>query len=392
MRQDAPKAAIQVDIPFAVAEFEARLEKVRAGMRARNVDLLLLTGPENIYYLSGYYTTGYHVYQALLVPVNAAPCFVVRKLELGNVHHHSWIADGSPVEDGADPTEATADRIRRYGAERARIGYEDQAVFLPPATLDRLRARLPGAQFVPASGIVEACRMIKSPAEIAYLRRAADAASAGMREGAAASMAGQTENDVAAAVYGGLIRAGSEYAGSPPYVTAGPRSAVGHATYAMNVLEPVDHVWIEIGASIKRYNAGIGRIVSIGAPKPDLQRVADLLGRAIEAMIEALRPGVTSGEVDRAGRGLVEDAGLGAYWQHRGGYSLGISFPPGLGEGHIIDIKPNDSRRMEPGMVFHLVPLVLVPGVGAVGCTDTVLVTSTGHELLTTMPRPLIRR
>ncbi|MFO0995907.1 MAG: Xaa-Pro peptidase family protein [Alphaproteobacteria bacterium] len=387
-----PRDASTIDIPFPVAEFEGRLAKIRAGMRERGVDLLLLTGPENIYYVSGYYTTGYHVYQALLIPVDAAPCFVVRKLELGNVHHHSWIGDGAPVEDGVDPTEATAERIRRYGAERARIGYEDQAVFLPPATLDRLRARLPGARFVPASGIVEACRMIKSPAEIAYLRRAAEAASAGMRDGAEACIAGRTENDVAAAVYGGLVRAGSEYAGSPPYVTAGARSAVGHATYAMNVLEPADHVWIEIGASIKRYNAGIGRVVTIGTPKPELARVADLMGRAIEAMIEAVRPGVTSGEIDRAGRGLVEAAGLGIHWQHRGGYGLGISFPPGLGEGHIMDIKPNDPRRLEPGMVFHLVPIVLVPGVGAVGCTDTVLVTATGHELLTTMPRPVIRR
>lgn len=378
------------NLVFPIAEFQARLAQTRAGMRARGIDLLLVTGPENIYYLSGYHTTGYHVYQALLVPLAMTPSFVVRKIELANVKHHAWITDGVPVADGEDPVAATAAQIRKYGAAEARIGYEDQAVFLPPAVLDRLRVELPKARWVPASGTIEDRRRIKSSAEIAYLRQAALAASAGVTAGAAACHAGNLETDVAAAVYGGLVRAGSEYAGSPPFVTAGPRGAVTHTTFGLNRLEAVDHVWMEIGASIKRYNAGAGCVAVIGKPRPELQRVVDTVGRANDAMVKAIKPGVTSGEVDRAGRGLFEAAGLAAFFQHRGGYAMGISFPPGLGEGHIMDIKPNDPRRLEPGMVFHLVPIALVPGIGAAGCTDTVLVTASDAEILTTPPRPHI--
>lgn len=379
-------------LPFALAEYRERLARVRDGMRAKGVELLWLTGPENIYYLSGYHTTGYHVYQALLVPADGDPAFVVRKIETTNVKAHSWIEAASAVEDGQDPVAVTVERIAGLGAAAARIGYEDQAPFLPPAVLERMRAGLPGAAFVAASGIVEASRAVKSPAEIVYLRQAAAAASAAFLEGAAACRPGATENDAVAAVYGGLVRAGSEYAGSPPFVTAGPRSAVGHATYAMTRIRERDNLWFEIGASIRRYNAGIGRTVAVGAPSAELARLSSLVIDAIDAMIAAMRPGVAAGDVDRAGRGLVEKAGLGPRWMHRGGYSLGVSFPPGLGEGHIMDLKPGDRRPLRAGMVFHLVPIVLVPGVGAIGCTETVAVTRDGAEVLTTVPRELIRR
>jgi Xaa-Pro dipeptidase len=379
-------------LPFAVAEYRDRLARVREGMRARGVDLLWLTGPENIFYLSGYHTTGYHVYQALLLPLAGDPFFVVRRIEATNVAARSWIADATAVEDGRDPVEATAARIMAAGAADARIGYEDQGPFLPPATLAGLHARLPAAAFVAASGVVEGVRAIKSAAEIAYLRQAAEAASAAFLAGADACRPGATENDAAAAVYAALVRAGSEYAGSPPFVAAGPRSAVGHATFAMTRIRERDNVWFEIGASVMRYNAGIGRTVAVGPPSAELARLSAVAVGAVEAMIAAVRPAAAAGAVDRAGRGLVEKAGLAQYWMHRGGYGLGVSFPPGLGEGHIMDIKPADARPLRAGMAFHLVPILLVPGVGAIGCTETVVVTDGGCEVLTTVPRELARR
>jgi Xaa-Pro dipeptidase len=377
------------ELPFTQAEYDARIAKVREGMRKSSLDVLLVTGPENIYYLSGYHTTGYHVFQALILPATGQPCFVVRRLEIGNVRSHSWISDAVEIPDGQEPTRPVADWIAEHAGKTARVGYEHQAVFLPPSIYDSLKKALPEGEWVPASGLVEAARIIKSPAEIAYLRQASTAAAAAVKEAHAAARPGVTENDVAAAVYGGLVRAGSEYAGSPPYVTAGPQSAVGHATYAMNRIRTEDTIWVEVGASIKRYNAGIGRMIRVGPARPEFDHLHDLIQRSIDSMIAAVRPGAISGDVDAAGRSLVEAAGLGNTWLHRGGYSLGVSFPPGLGEGHIMDIKPGDSRVLEAGMVFHLVPIVLVPGFGAVGCTETVLVTKDGREILTDAPRLL---
>jgi Xaa-Pro dipeptidase len=89
---------------------------------------------------------------------------------------------------------------------------------------------------------------------------------------------------------------------------------------------------------------------------------------------------------------VVRDAGYGEFWKHRGGYSMGLSFPPGLGEGHIIDIKPNDRREIVPGMVFALIPGISVPGVGEVGCFETIVVTEQEARSLSTIAHEVIHQ
>ena len=195
----------------------------------RGVDILLVTGPENIYYLSGYRTTGYYIFQALAVPLDGEPQFVTRRLEFANVRSLSWIKEGYAVGDTESYFDATANCIEAMGGATARIGFDDAGFFLPASILDRLRARLAKASFVPTGGLVEKGRMIKSPREIEYIRKAAATAVAGLEAGIAATRPGATENEVAAATYGGTVLAGSEYVSSPalrgdrPALGAGPR-------------------------------------------------------------------------------------------------------------------------------------------------------------------------
>ena len=379
-------------LAFSKGEYEERVAAVRRIMAERRIDALIVTSPENICYLSGYHTTGYHVFQCLILPAGGEPRFVVRNIEVGNVHRPSWVAEADGVFIGDDPFGVVAEALVSLVGRRGRVGYEDQGFFLTPAGLDGLRHHLPEAELIAASGVVETPRAIKSPAEIAKIRRAAAAACAGLLAGADAGRPGATENDVAAAVYGGMVKAGSEYTGSPPYVAAGARSATSHATYAMNVVGERDTLWIELAGSIDRYHGAVGRVVAVGRPSADVARLYAIACGAADAMIDAIGPDAAAGDVDRAGRQVVEDAGLGDCWNNRGAYALGISFPPGLGEGHIMDIKPGDQRRLHPGMAFHLIPILKVPGTGAMGCTETVVVTEDGCESLNTVPRALVLR
>jgi Xaa-Pro dipeptidase len=380
------------DLPFTLDEYRRRLARVRGLMAERGVDVLLLTTPENIYYLSGYQTTGYYIYQALLVPRDGAPQFVVRKLEMTNVQGLSWLREGFAVEDTEDPLDVTVRAIEACGGAGGCVGFEDRGFFLPPAILEGLRSRLPRARLVGAGGLVEAGRLVKSPAEIGHVRTAAAAAVAGLKAGLPEIRPGRTENHVAGAVYAGMLRAGSEYPSSQPYVVTGPRAALGHASYAGHRIRRGDLVYIETGGCIKRYGGAIMRMVSVGAPTAEARTAAAAIVAALDAIIGAIRPGATSGSVDQAGRRIVEAAGLGKYWLHRTGYSIGVGFPPGWGEGHIFDLKPRDERRLQAGMTFHLVPLLLIPGMGAMGLSETVLVTRTGCEVLTRIPRRLLVR
>lgn len=375
--------------PFKVAEFRQRLANVRMEMKKAGIDILLVTGPENIYYLTGYRTTGYYVYQALAVPLTGGPQFVVRKIEFTNVEGLSWIKEGYGVADTESYFDATANCLEAMGGGSARIGFDDQGFFLPAAILDGLRGRMRKATFVPTGGLVERYRMIKSPAEIEYIRQASATAVAGMEAGIAMTRPGVTENDIAGEVYNAMTRAGSEYVSSQPYIVTGPRSALGHASFERQRVKKGDQVFFEVGGCIYRYGGSIMRTVSVGKPSAKLRKAADAVIGAHDALLAKARPGVTAGEVDRAARSVVEKAGLGHRWLHRTGYSIGIGFPPGWGEGQIMDIKPDDKRPLRVGMVFHTVPMVLLPDLGAVGVSETWAVTRGGVEVLTDTPRVL---
>jgi Xaa-Pro dipeptidase len=198
---DLPAASKDFGLPFELKEYKARLAHVRQTMAKKGIDILLVTGPENIYYLTGYRTTGYYIYQALAVPASGDPQFVVRRLEFPNVMSLSWIKKGYAVADTESYFEATAACIEKMGGASSRIGYDHHGFFLPADILDSLRNRMKGATFIPAGGVVEAARAIKSPQEIAYIKQAAGTAVKGMEAGIRAIKPGKSENEI-----GGLLQ------------------------------------------------------------------------------------------------------------------------------------------------------------------------------------------
>ena len=384
-----PPAEETPALPFTREEYRARLATCRDGMRQAGIDILLVSSPENINYLTGYYNVGNAMYQALLVPLDGDPRFVLRKLFFEGIGGVSWITTGVAVADTESMLDATRTTIEGMGGDDGRIGYDGADMHLPVDIIDGLRQGLPKATLVRASGIVENGRVIKSPQEIAYIRQACDLSIRGMETGIAHIRPGVTENAIAGAMYHEMMRGGSGMVSNQPYVYAGVRSPARRSSFEGHVLEAGDSIWFEGSASIHRYGGPIMRTFSVGAPPAVVQKTHDVMVRALDALLAAARPGVTSGEVDRAARRIVEDAGLGERWLHRTGYSVGISFPPNWGEGYIMDLKPNDPRPLRPGMVFHTVPWVLLEDVGAIGLSETWRVTDDGVEVLTETPRAL---
>ena len=210
----------------------------------------------------------------------------------------------------------------------------------------------------------------------------------------AASRAGVTENEVAGRAYQAMIEDGSSYPSLPPFIATGVRTAEPQATWSGRTLEAGDQLFYETGGSSGRYGAALIRMGVIGEPSP---AVADKIAHAIStvqtaltAVVDAVRPGVTAEHASRAARDVLEGEGWGDFNQIRSGYSIGIGFPPDWGEGHILSLRKGEQRTLEPGMVFHLVPSLLIPGVGGFGVSDTVLVTADGCERLTRHPRELV--
>lgn len=378
------------ELVFSVEEFKGRIERVRESMEEAGLDLLLVHTPENIYYLTGYRTPGYYTYQCFILPLDSEPMMLIRFMEEGNIMAQSWVEKRVTYQDTEDPVEVTSNTLKGLGVSGKRVGIEKSSWFLTTAAYEQLTATFQDVTFTDASDVVNKVRLIKSPAEIAYIREAAKAAENGVRMGMEAIAAGKTENDVAAAALTGMLREGSEYTGLAPFVASGPRSALGHATWERRKLEEGDLVFLEIPGCINRYHAAQMRTAVIGKPPAEWEDIAKVVIDGLSAAIETIKPGVMAGEVDDACRGTITRGGYGEYFLYRTGYSIGIAFPPDWGEGHILSLRGGESTELQPGMTFHMPPSALMYGVGGIGFSETVLVTETGCEAITRYPRELV--
>ncbi len=368
---------------FSLDEYQQRLDALRRRVQAKGADAMLIHTPENLCYLTGYQTPGYYWYQTLVVPLDREPVIITRLLEDSNAEHLTWVEERRPYGDSEDWVARTSDVIKDLGLGNKRIGIEKSSWFITISDFDRLQEMLPDATFVDCSMLVEEGRMIKSEAELEYMRQAAAAAEAGIAAGIAASQVGVSENDVAAAVHEAQIKAGSEYTGLPCFVSAGERSFLGHVTWYRETLKAGDTVFFEIPGCINRYHSALMRNCHLGDPPERMVKATDVMVEALEESIKFIKPGITAHDAHEYCRKVIDDAGLGVTMDHRAAYSIGIGFAPDWGEGYIISMKEGEQRELRAGMTFHLIPLVFIPGLSSVGVSETILVTETGCESLT---------
>ena len=374
---------------FKPEEYRQRLDGVRSRIAALGADVLLVNTPENIFYLTGYQTPGYYWYQALIVPVDRDPVFIPPPHEASLPPVYSWVEDVRVFPDTSDWAEVTADTLISVGAGAGKICLELDSWFLTARLSQGLDALMPAATFVDGSGVVEAGRLIKSDAEIEYIRRAARCSEAAMKAGLAAVRAGASELDVAAAVHSALDLSGSEYTGLPAFITSGPRTMLVHATWSRRQIAQGDLVFLEVPGCVNRYHAVHSRSVHIGGgPDESLLRAGETAVSALAAAKAAIKPGVEGREVFETARRVIDDARVGYRQGRRIAYSIGIAFPPGWDEGHIYSINSNEERPLQAGMTFHLITTIRPDGLGAIGCSDTVLVTADGCETLTAATPP----
>lgn len=379
----------QSTLPFPPEELQSRLDACRRGMAERGLDFLVLSSPENIYYLTGFVTRGYYVFQSLIVPIAEDPVLVVRRFELPNVSRLSLVQRVAVWTDTDDPPLVLAAALKELGAENKRIGIDAGAAYFPVRAYETLRRALESTTFEDGSKLVDDLRAVKSPQEIAYIRQAADLLMSGFAAAKDAARPGQTENDIAAALYAAAITAGSEYMAGHPYIVSGPRTGLPHATWAGRTIERGDLVFVESSANVHRYSAAMFRTWSVGKASDVARRAAEASLAGLDAVLATARPGVTSGEVDAACRNAIANAGLGDAFVHRTGYSVGVGISPAWGEGQVMDLKPDDPRPLQPGMVFHIVPVLFPAEDMSVGFSGTIHITEDGVELLTEFSREL---
>jgi Xaa-Pro dipeptidase len=375
---------------FPEAELRARQASARAAIDAAGYEALIVTTPENIYWLTGRQTAGYFAFQALIVPAGGEPTLLVRQLELIGSVANTWLTDIVAYQDGEEPAACLALLLKERGIRRPAI--ELSGWFLPPV-LAREIAFATGVESLPdGSGILVPLRTVKSPAELAAIRTAATYAEAGLCAGIAACGTGTDENAVAAAMLEAATRAGSEAMAMEPLVSSGPRSGMPHMTWRRRRFETGDAVFLELAGSHARYHAALMRTVWIGHPPIEARRMMDCSLAALDAALVEIRPGVACAAPHEAAQRVIDAAGYTAAFRKRIGYSMGVAFAPDWGEGGILSLFSGVDRIIEPGMVFHLPATLRSYGAWTVGASETVIVTENGAEPLSSLQRDLTIR
>ena len=372
---------------FSAAEYRRRLTNVRNGMAKNGLDSLLVIVPENICYLTGYETIGFANFTMLIVPVESEPVLLVREMERTVAETTTWLSNFESFEDTEDPVERSVAVLRDRAYLDGRLGLELGSSPVPVVQIDQLRTLLGTTQ--DGTGLVESSRAIKSEEELALIRRACRVTEVGMEAALQVIQVGVTENDIAAAAYGAMMKAGSDFFVGDPIVTSGWRSGVAHMTFANRKVEAADTILLELGGCQRRYFGALMRGAALNPVRDEVRRMADTIIVSLNSAIDCIKPGITSGEVDESCRGVLERAGYEPYFRKRTGYSVGIAYAPGWGEGHIISLQKDDPTPLQAGMVFHMPPALRITREYGLGFSETVLVTETGCEVLTNSPRSL---
>ena len=390
-----------VALPFSREEYAQRLAKTRAAMEAAGIELLIAVDPSNMAWLTGYDGWSFYVHQAVLLGLEGEPIWWGRMQDANGARRTVFMAEENIVgypdhyvqSTERHPMDHLAALIRDHGWGGKRVGLELENYYFSAAAYLALQKGLPDARFVDATALVNRQRGVKSPQEIAYMRRAARIVEKMHDRILSVVKPGKRKNEIAAEIFhAGILGAeengaafGGDYPAIVPMLPTGPFSAAPHITWSDRRFQPGATI-VEIAGCRRRYHCPLARTVYLGTPS---ERERDTEKAVIEGVAEALgavKAGALAEDVEAAWRKSVSRWGI--VKESRLGYSIGINYPPDWGE-HSTSLRPGDKTELQPNMTFHLMPGLWFDDWG-IEISQPFRVTETGHEALTSYPRELI--
>ena len=372
---------------FTEDELTDRRDKVAAEMQSRGLDALLIFRQESMYYLTGYDTTGYSQFQCLYMSAGGTLILLTRSADLRQAHLTSVIEDVRIWVDSADSNPGLDLRqiLEEQGCRGGNLGVELEAWCLTGRRWEFVKAGLDGfCTHEDASTLVSQMRIIKSPAELEYVRRAAALADEALVEAHSLATPGRPEQEILAAMESAIFRGGGDYPASRFIIGSGAqalnvRNFTGYADLGNN-----DQLQLEFGGTFRHYHSCLMRTILTGKPDPRHLSMHSAAVEALEACKEACRPGATFGGIFDAHAKALDGAGFGEHKLNACGYSLGALYPPTWMDWPMI--YAGNPVVVEPNMVIfmHMILLDWDRHL-AMAFGDTVVVTPTGSETLTKM-------
>lgn len=381
---------------FEPEEYATRIAATRRAMDRAGIDVLLVTCPQNMNYLTGYDGWSFYTHQMVALAQDSGPVWIGRAWDKACVRLTTSLPEDDIVGYADDFVQATdkheldivAATVRARGWGGRRLGVEMDTYYYTARCHERLVAGLPDATFVDATSLVNWVRIVKSPRELEYMAQAGVIADLSVKAAVEAIEPGVRACDAAAMVVAAQIAGTEAFGGDVPetiMMSSGRTSSAPHLAWTDDRYERGTVTAMELGGCRHRYCVGLSRSVFLGRPPVALTDLAALMVEGMNAAMASVRPGVVCEDVEAAWRRILARGGHEK--KARIGYSIGLDYPPDWGE-HTASLRPGDRTELRPGMTFHMVCGMRLPDWG-VQLSETFRVTETGHATFSAVPRQL---
>lgn len=367
----------------AISSFAIRHARLAEALKQHGLDALALNPGPTLTYLTGLH---FHLMErpvTALFPLDKPPVIILPELEMAKLSALPLEVQAFPFdEDPANWPAVFLQAAQAAGIDGRKVGVEPTRMRL--LEYRYLKHAAPQARFLHADESLAELRMRKDAGEISAMRKAVKIAQNALQATLPFIHAGVTEKEIAAELTVQLLRAGSEPEFPfSPIVSGGPNSANPHATPTDRSLQTGDLLVIDWGAAYDGYVSDLTRTFAIGPVADEFTQIARIVAQANAAGRKAAGPEIAAEEVDRAARGVIEQAGYGAYFIHRTGHGLGM-------EGHEPPyMRLGNTLPLQTGMTFTVEPGIYLPGRGGVRIEDNVVITADGADTLSDLPREL---
>jgi ectoine hydrolase len=389
---------IEPILKFSRAEYAERLRKTRVAMERAGIELLFISDPSNMGWLTGYDAWSFYVHQGVLLLPEGEPVWFGRAQDANGAKRTTWLTHDNIVgypdhyvqSAERHPIDVLARVIGERGWSRLSIGLEMDNYWFSAAAFASLQRHLTNTRFRDATALVNWQRAVKSSAELEYMRRAARIVEAMHRTAVEIAEVGVRKCDIAAALLktgtSGVENFGGDYPAIVPLIASGTDAIAPHLTWDERRLRADEGTFIEIAGCYNRYHCPLSRTIFLGTPPQAFRDAEKAILEGLEAGLAVARPGATCEDIATALFAVLKRHGIEK--NNRTGYSIGLSYPPDWGE-RTMSLRLGDRTELQAGMTFHFMPGLWLETFG-IEITESIVITETGVECLADVPRALV--
>jgi len=400
---------------FEKEEYDVRITKVRQSMAEKNIEVLIVTDPSNMAWLTGYDGWSFYVHQCVVLTLEGEPFWYGRGMDANGakrtvfMQHENII--GYPDDYVQNPQKHPMDYLSEIfkgkvktsaarvsvgkGLANKTIGVEKDNYYFSASCLESLQKNLPGATLKDATGIVNWQRTVKSTQELVYMRKAARIVEKMHARILEVMEPGMRKNDLVAEIYHYAISGvsatskeqgfGGDYPAIVPMTPTGADASAPHLTWDDQPIANNSGTFFEIAGCYQRYHCPLSRTVYLGKPPQKYLDVEKAVLEGIDCALNVAKSGNLAEDIEAAWSKTISKYGYEK--TSRSGYAIGLSYPPDWGE-RTVSFRKGDKTVLEPNMTFHFMPALWFDDWG-LEITESFVINETGAETLANVPRKL---